>query len=365
MNGRPPDFDALGAEAETVLELRRRIADLARENERLRLTAERTEVAGDLIEVSPVPIVAFDPEGVVTVWNPAAAALFGWDPREAVGTRLPIVPADRQVEFEEIRQRALRGEFFTEPELHWRKADGSPVVVSASTGPLRRSDGTIYGIFVLFADVTDRKAADESSNRLSMAVEQASERIVVTDARGIMQYVNAAFERVTGYGRMELLGRGPEALRSEVHDPEFYREMRETVGRGEVWRGTLVNRRKDGTLYAEDAVISPVRDRSGRIAHYVGVSRDPATAGRPEESPAAADASGGNLTGSLVHDFNNLLTAISGYCDLLLHRVPEHSELRQDVERIRTAGERAAELMRPLAVASRRLGSTADPQSRP
>ena len=123
-------------------------------------------VLATLIEASPLAIVTFDPEGVVTMWNPAAERIFGWSENEAIGTRLPFVPAEKQVEFLALRRRSLLGEAFTEPEMHRRRADGSPIVVSASTAPLHRQDGTIYGILSILMDVTDhRTSGDEEAVR--------------------------------------------------------------------------------------------------------------------------------------------------------------------------------------------------------
>jgi PAS domain S-box-containing protein len=125
-----------------------------------------------LIEASPLAIVTFDPEGVVTMWNPAAERIFGWSENEALGTRLPFVPAEKQEESLALRRRALLGEVFTEPELHRRRVDGSPVVVSVSTSPLRRPDGTIFGIMSILMDVTERKAAEEARDRQTIVGEQ-------------------------------------------------------------------------------------------------------------------------------------------------------------------------------------------------
>jgi len=315
-----------------------------------------SRILATLIEASPLAIVAFDPEGVVTMWNPAAERIFGWSEKEAVGMGLPFVPAEKQEEFRALRQRAMRGEVFTEPELYRRRADGSPIVVSVSTSPLRRPDGTIHGIMSILMDVTERKAAEESRARLSMAVEQAGESIIVTDTSGAIRYVNPAFERITGYDRTEVVGRNPRFLKSGRHDAAFYRNMWETIGRGEVWRGTFFNRRKDGTLYEEDAVISPVRDPSGQVVNYVGVKRDVTEVRRMEERLRQSQKmeAVGRLAGGVAHDFNNLLTAISGYSDLLLHRLPAYSTLRRDVEEIRRAGDRAAGLTRQLLAFSRR-----------
>jgi len=315
-----------------------------------------SRILATLIEASPLAIVTFDPEGVVTMWNPAAERIFGWPESEALGTRLPFVPAEKQEEFLALRRRALLGEVFTEPELHRRRADGSPIVVSVSTSPLRRPDGTIYGIMSILMDVTERKAAEESQARLTMAVEQAGESIVVTDTRGTIQYVNPAFERITGYDRVEVIGQNPRILKSGRHDAAFYKNLWETLRRGEVWRGTFLNKRKDGTLYEEDAVISPVRDPSGQVVNYVAVKRDVTDVRRMEEQLRQSQKmeAVGRLAGGVAHDFNNLLTAISGYSDLLLHRLPDYSTLRRVVEEIRKAGDRAAALTRQLLAFSRR-----------
>ena len=136
-------------------------------------------VLAALIDASPLAIVTFDPEGVVTMWNPAAERIFGWSENEALGTRLPFVPAEKQAEFLALRRRALRGEAFTEPELHRRRADGSPIVVSVSTSPLRRPDGTIYGILSILMDVTEHRSAgdEEVVRQLARKVREALDSV--------------------------------------------------------------------------------------------------------------------------------------------------------------------------------------------
>jgi HTH-type transcriptional regulator, bacterioopsin transcriptional activator and related proteins len=134
-----------------------------------------SRILATLIDASPLAVVTFDPDGVVTMWNPAAERIFGWSGNEALGMRLPFVPAEKQVEFLALRRRALLGEAFTEPELHRRRADGSPIVVSVSTAPLRRPDGTIYGILSILMDVTDKKSSwdEERVRQLAREVRKA------------------------------------------------------------------------------------------------------------------------------------------------------------------------------------------------
>ena len=182
-----------------------------------------SRILATLIEASPLAIVTFDPEGVVTMWNPAAERIFGWSENEALGTRLPFVPAEKQEEFLALRRRALLGEVFTEPELHRRRADGSPIVVSVSTSPLRRPDGTIYGIMSILMDVTERKAAEESRARLAMVEEQLRQsqkmEAVGRLAGGVAHDFNNLLTAISGYSDL-LLHRLPEysTLRRDVEE---------------------------------------------------------------------------------------------------------------------------------------------------
>jgi PAS domain S-box-containing protein len=184
---------------------------------------EAYRILATLIEASPLAIITFDPEGVVTMWNPAAERIFGWRRNEALGTRLPFVPAEKQEEFLALRRRALLGEVFTEPELHRRRADGSPIVVSVSTSPLRRTDGTIYGIMSILMDVTERKAAEESRARLTMVEEQLrrSQKMEAVGrlAGGVAHDFNNLLTAISGYSDL-LLHRLPDysTLRRDVEE---------------------------------------------------------------------------------------------------------------------------------------------------
>ena len=123
-------------------------------------------------------------------------------------------------------------------------------------------------------EMDQRERTEEIQRLLTTAIEQAAEGIVITDITGNIEYVNPAFEGITGYANDEIIGQNPRILQSGYHDQAFYRELWETIRNGEVWRGQFVNRKKDGTLYREDAIISPVKDRTGKIVHYVAVKRD-------------------------------------------------------------------------------------------
>ncbi len=208
----------------------------------------------------------------------------------------------------------------------------------------------------LFTDITERKRAEEAHARLIRAVEQAGESIVITDTQGKIIYVNPAFERVSGYSGAEALGQNPRILKGGKQGAAFYEELWATIGRGEVWSGHFVNKRKDGTLYEEEATLSPVRDASGTIVNYVAVKRDVTRERRLEDQLLQSQKMEaiGRLAGGVAHDFNNLLGVITGYGDLLLRRLPAEDPSRGKLEQIRKAADRAAALTRQLLAFSRR-----------
>jgi len=200
--------------------------------------------------------------------------------------------------------------------------------------------------------------------RLTTVIEQSPDSTVITDTDARILYVNPAFEQITGYSQDEALGHKMNILRSGKHDDAFYRDLWETISSGEVWHGRLVNRRKDGSLYTEDAIISPVRDREGRIVNYVAVKRDVTRELDLEERYRQAQKMEaiGRLAGGVAHDFNNLLTAIQGYAQFLLDDLasddpttwPPGHALRADLGEILRASDRATALTRQLLALSRR-----------
>jgi len=216
--------------------------------------------------------------------------------------------------------------------------------------------GSTVLLQALVRDITERKRAEETRLRLVTAVEQAGETIVITDPTGAILYANPAFEKTTGFTCAEALGQNPRILKSGKQDAGLYRDMWMALAAGEVWRGRFINKRKDGTLYEEDATISPVRDTTGKIINYVAVKRDITREVALEEQYRQAQKmeSIGRLAGGVAHDFNNLLTVINGYSQILLAKLSAGDPMWDKLSEIHKAGERAAGLTRQLLAFSRK-----------
>jgi two-component system cell cycle sensor histidine kinase/response regulator CckA len=199
-----------------------------------------------------------------------------------------------------------------------------------------------------------RQAADQERLRLATAVEQAAEAIVMVDPEGCMIYVNPAFERISGYDRWELMGRNPGLLATTSGDGAG--SPWNALGAADVWRGTIVNVRKDGSEYELETVISPICDAAGELVCRVAVQRDVSheRALERELEEAARMEAVGQLAGGIAHDFNNQLTAISGYADLLRSDVADRPGAAADVEEIVRASKSAAGLVKQLLALARR-----------
>ena len=154
------------------------------------------------------------------------------------------------------------------------RKDGNIRWVSNTPIPTYDSDGRLVGYDGLVKDITARVEADEGLRRMGAVIEQSHDAIVVTDKNAIIQYVNASFERSSGWKRYEILGKKTSILSSGQHPPQFFRVMWETITRGETWTGQIICKCKDGSLKTIDATITPVRDEKGVTTNYVSIRRD-------------------------------------------------------------------------------------------
>jgi len=171
--------------------------------------------------------------------------------------------------------RAIRGERVPLEELFVRNSNvPEGMWLSVTGGPLLDEERRCRGGVVVVRDITENKERGAHLERLSSALDQTTDMVVITDRQGEIIYVNPAFFEQTGFTPEEALGRTPRILRSGAHDTAFYEQMWKTLLAGKVYRSLVTNRKKNGEEYSVDQVISPITDEEGRPTHFVSVSRD-------------------------------------------------------------------------------------------
>ena len=205
-------------------------------------------------------------------------------------------------------------------------------------------------------EIDERKQADAALIRLGAAIEQTADMVMITDVGGIIEYVNPAFVRISGYDREKAIGRKTNLLNSGHQDADFYKQMWATLLKGTIWKGNLVNKTEDGKLINLEETISPIRNASNKITNFVAVIRDTTREFQLEQQLRHSQKMEaiGTLAGGIAHDFNNILGAILSYAELNVDDFPPDNQTHKDMLEIIQATNRGRELIQHLLIFSRR-----------
>ncbi|HNA29804.1 MAG TPA: PAS domain S-box protein [Thiobacillaceae bacterium] len=206
-----------------------------------------------------------------------------------------------------------------------------------------------------------RERAEALMRKLSGALEQTADSIIITDRERRIEYVNPAFEQLTGYAQEEVVGLKTYFLRSGVHDEKFYAALWETISAGGVYRGVMVNRKKDGSIFHEQKTISPLKDGRGEITHFIStghditelvLAEDKERRRRAELAHVARLSTLGEMTSGLAHELNQPLCAITTYAQTCLRILqsgdPEPVQLRYGLEQVVRQAELGGAIFRRL-----------------
>ena len=210
-----------------------------------------------------------------------------------------------------------RGRSFTQHEIKFKLA-GHPKVMQLSSSSLKIEQRGAEFVLLTFNDITQRVEAEKSLHLLQAGIEQAPDPVAITDSNGIIEYVNPAFEEISGYSKNELMGQNPRLLKSDRHDPSFYKELWSTITRGEKFYSEITNRNKKGDIYIEQVIISPIFDKySHQITHFIKIARD-----ITDQKQQTAIKHGrlvylGQTAAGIAHEINNPNTFIRGEAQTL------------------------------------------------
>ncbi|MCF8179177.1 MAG: PAS domain S-box protein [Sulfuritalea sp.] len=230
----------------------------------------------DIARISADWFWEIDAEGRYTYVSDSVFELLGYTPDEIVGkTPFDFMPPEEAARVSKAFAAIVsRREEFQDLDNITLHRDGSQRHVQTSGVPIIGAGGEFMGYRGLDKDVTQRLADEDQLHKLSLAVEQSPESIVITNVNAEIEYVNDAFLEATGYGIEDVIGRNPRILHSGKTPEETYQTMWAALSQGHPWKGEFHNKRKDGSEYIEFAIITPLRQPDGAISHYVAVKED-------------------------------------------------------------------------------------------
>jgi two-component system, cell cycle sensor histidine kinase and response regulator CckA len=317
------------------------------------IAKERT-LSEDIISSLPGIFYMYDDKGKLVRWNKKHEEATGYSSEEMLGMYVLdwFSEEHKQYILSRVRSVFAEGESLAEAPLLIKNGSQIPYFF---TGRLATLDGKQYLVGVGI-DITERKRSEAERALLATAVEQAEENVLVTDDRRTILYINPAFERSSGYRSEDLKGHKLRVLRSAQHDEAFYRNMKEILDRGEVWMGVIINKGKDGTDFEIEGTISPLRDASGSLTHFVAAGRNMSRFRKLERELYQAQKmeSVGRLAGGVAHDFNNMLGVILGHAELALREVDSAQTAHNNLQEILKAAHRSANLIRQLLAFARK-----------
>ena len=264
-------------------------------------------------------VATINRNGIIDSVNPAVEKLFGYSSEELIGQNVKILMPEP---------------YFREHDNYlsrFQKTGKKQIIGIGREVQGKRKDGTIFPLYLavsetvvnndkmytgILHDITEQKEAEDKIKRLKTGIDQAYDAVMITDLDGSIHYVNPAFEAMTGYTKDEVLGKNPRFLKSGKHSDEFYKDLWDTINKGKIWKSSIKNKRKDGTLYDEEISIAPVKNDNGEVVNFIAVKRDISERIKLEKEIENLK---NEYEGFLRHELNNMLSPIKIYNDSLLY----------------------------------------------
>lgn len=280
--------------------------------QRFRYTLENIELAA----------VTLNLKGEVTFCNDYFLKITGWKKNEVIGRNWlqQFVPDELTTEVGGIIHRMNDPERFPlRFENQVKDRSGGLRLIAWNNTLSYDTDNNVIGVTGIGEDITDKRKAETDLLKLYQAVEQSPSVVIITNDQGLIEYVNPKFTEVSGYVPKEVLGQNPRILKSGETSQAEYKDLWSTVINGGEWRGEFHNRRKNGELYWEGAIISGIRNTEGQITHFLAVKEDISERKRLEAeveqqhrdlARSEVLAAMGRMASMIAHDLRNPLSSV-------------------------------------------------------
>ncbi|HKJ42130.1 MAG TPA: PAS domain-containing sensor histidine kinase [Sunxiuqinia sp.] len=223
-----------------------------------------------------------DLDGKITELNPAIETISKYKREDLIGTSSTFLyqeEADRQHLLNEIKKKGTIKNY----QLRFKDKNGELRNLTVSASLIRDQLGVPVKIVGILRDLTEIEQKNKDLRWLRRAIEQSPMSIIITDMTGKIEYSNPFFTLMTGYSKEEVLGQYPSILKSDQHSEAFYKDLWQTIQHGETWSGEFQNKRKDGRIFTEKAIISPVINNEGKIVNFIALKEDITAAQKTSE----------------------------------------------------------------------------------
>lgn len=264
-------------------------------------------------------VITINEYGIIDGVNPAVERIFFYTSEELIGKNVKILMPDSYAHehnnyLSQFQKTGVKKIIGIGREVYGRRKDGSifPLYLAISEAEVNK-EKMYTGIL---RDISEQKAAEKKIKRLKTSVDHAYDAVMITELDGSIHYVNPAFETITGYTKEEVLGKNPKFLKSGKHSDKFYDELWNTITCGKIWKSTVTNKRKNGTLYEEEISIAPVKNDDGEIVNYIAIKRDISEKIKLEKE---IERLRNEYEGFLRHELNNIIAPIKIYNDSILY----------------------------------------------
>lgn len=280
-------------------------------------------------------LVVLDTQGCIALLNRKAKELLGFHKEDGLGINWfeHCVPSYSRVQIQNVFRSLItdRGERYVTLQTPVLSSDGSERLIAWNNALLRDDDGDVIGTISSGTDITDifhATAALETSERQLREMKDALDQaaiVAITDVKGRISYVNEKFCEISGFKAVDLLGRDHRILNSGYHPKSFMRDLWTTIAKGRVWRGEILNRRKNSETYWVDTTIVPFLDDTGQPYQYVSIRTDITDRKTAEKNlrERTAMARLGEMASVVAHEVKNPLAGIGGALQVIVRRMPE------------------------------------------
>lgn len=251
------------------------ISEHTRIADALRLEKDCTQQYLDIVEAF---LLCLDRHARIKLINRKGCRILGYDKQELIGKNWfeLCVPERGRETVSKVFNQVVTGavdfpEYF---ESHILSHSGQERLIAWHNAPLRDANGVITGTLSSGQDITEQRKTEQTLRKLSQAVEQSPEMILITNSEGTIEYVNPSFTQISGFTTADAIGKKTGIMKSEKTAQSVYDELWHTIKCGKIWRGKLYNRRKNGSYYWNLVEISPIFSEQGQITHFLAIQKD-------------------------------------------------------------------------------------------